>query len=971
MNGSLEIINPEIEEQCAPRVWRRATRDFQQFRCGVVNRDEESINLIVAFGSTLNNVRITEDEWQCTCNSNASPCIHVAASSIAIKTNTFAQLSEFASETETISERISYRFITRENYLYVRRVITTSSGDVPLNSLSYQRRKQIITPLDEHVEQVLEGRFSAPIHSLKIQPLLSAISQIEGCDVRINSQLVTVSSQAAGPLCLIEDHGTGFRIRLVRDPKITSTFPSGLVIYDGELRRFDRMLSRPQYKSLIKGLVYDLEDMELLVCDVVPNLQKLLNVDVRTERLSNAKKITPRVLINSKYERDINGNIVGLTISPRIVYGSPVIAVRVHQEFNLLGQDIPIRNETIEALLCRGYERSSLSTDYPLFMDKTIPLDRVWAARHQLERAAASLESWTLAGDILSLYQGEELAPEIQVEGDTLEVTMGNLDTERVLQAWRSRQRSLLMDDGALVELPVDWLNRYGAILTELLAAKAVSEEGKLPSYALFDLARLCEGLNQPPPPRLGTLQALVSDFNQIPEPQLPADLNATLRDYQYTGVGWLQFLKRAEIGGILADDMGLGKTIQALCVLEGTSLVVAPTSILHNWLSEASTFRPALKVQLYHGTNRQIDPESTVIVTSYAILRNDIQLLREVNWSVVVLDEAQAIKNPKSLTALAAFQLQSSFRVTLTGTPIENRLTELWSQMHFLCPGLLGGERDFQRTYAAPISEGDEMVTRRLREKLKPFVLRRMKSEVAPELPKRTDVTVKCTLSDHERTVYDAIRIATQEKLVKQLAEGGFSVMGVLESLLRLRQASAHIGLLPDNTSVSSSKLEVLMSMLQDAIEAGHKSLVFSQWTSFLDKIETQMNDRGFKFVRLDGSTRNRGEVVQQFQTDPETSIFLASLKAGGTGLNLTAADHVFLMDPWWNPAVEDQAADRAHRIGQDKPVMVFKLVAENTVEERILLLQDKKRQLLEKAIGGVSAGASITKDDLLALLQ
>ena len=194
---------------------------------------------------------------------------------------------------------------------------------------------------------------------------------------------------------------------------------------------------------------------------------------------------------------------------------------------------------------------------------------------------------------------------------------------------------------------------------------------------------------------------------------------------------------------------------------------------------------------------------------------------------------------------------------------------------------------------------------------------------------------------------------------------------MGALESLLRLRQASAHIGLLPDNTSVSSSKLEVLMSMLQDAIEAGHKSLVFSQWTSFLDKIETQMNAQGFKFVRLDGATRNRGEVVQQFQSDPETSIFLASLKAGGTGLNLTAADHVFLMDPWWNPAVEDQAADRAHRIGQDKPVLVYKLVAENTVEERILLLQDKKRQLLEKAIGGVSAGTSITKDDLLALLQ
>jgi SNF2 family DNA or RNA helicase len=472
--------------------------------------------------------------------------------------------------------------------------------------------------------------------------------------------------------------------------------------------------------------------------------------------------------------------------------------------------------------------------------------------------------------------------------------------------------------------------------------------------------------------PDLGGLRMLVSDFKGIKEATLPDDLHAELREYQVVGVNWLFFLKEMGIGGILADDMGLGKTIQTLCILEHRSLVVVPTSVLSNWKKEAKRFRPNLRVHIYHGTQRTYDTEADVILTSYAILRNDLKKFQEEEWSVVVLDEAQAIKNPRSQTAQAAFQLRARFRVALTGTPIENRLEELWSQMHFLCPGFLSGIKNFRKQYEVPIANGNQGVAKRLRERIKPFVLRRLKKDVAKELPPRTNMTLYCTLKDEERSLYDAVRAATYESMVRALEEGKkFSVMSALEALLRMRQASCHSGLLPGQTAETSSKVELLIERLLELTAAGHKALVFSQWTQLLNRIEPHLKSNNISFVRLDGSTKNRGDIVDRFQADDGPSIFLASLKAGGTGLNLTAADHVFLMDPWWNPAVEDQAADRAHRIGQDKPVNVYRIVSENTVEEKVLKLQDRKRLIADAALNNAAQASAVTKEELMSLLQ
>jgi SNF2 family DNA or RNA helicase len=415
---------------------------------------------------------------------------------------------------------------------------------------------------------------------------------------------------------------------------------------------------------------------------------------------------------------------------------------------------------------------------------------------------------------------------------------------------------------------------------------------------------------------------------------------------------------------------MGLGKTLQALCALRGRTLVVCPKSVVYNWAEEIARFRPQLRTAIYHGVRRDLDEDADITLTTYSVLRLDVDRLSQREFDCVVLDEAQAIKNAESQTARAAFRLKGSFRLALSGTPVENRLEELWSLMQFANPGLLGTKSDFQENSVTPIANGNNDAAARLRQKIRPFVLRRMKRDVLPDLPPRSEAVLHVELDETERAVYDAVRVATRVDLAEKLSQGG-GVLAALEALLRLRQASCHSGLIPGQTAERSSKVERLLEALEEAVADGHKALVFSQWTSLLDRVEPHLRAADIAFTRLDGSTRDRGAVVSGFQSESGPPVMLVSLKAGGTGLNLTAADHVFLLDPWWNPAVEDQAADRAHRIGQDRPVMVYRMVAKDTVEERILALQSKKRSLADVALGDAAQATAITREDLLALLE
>ncbi|MCU0694479.1 MAG: DEAD/DEAH box helicase, partial [Polyangiaceae bacterium] len=565
---------------------------------------------------------------------------------------------------------------------------------------------------------------------------------------------------------------------------------------------------------------------------------------------------------------------------------------------------------------------------------------------------------------------GDDFTLHFWSEDDRAGKRVGHADASSVVRAWQRGESLVPLLEGGFAPLPADWLHRFGERIADLLAAReAAGGANRLPRSALPDLARLCAELEQPAPPGFERLRTLVDDFTGISAAALPEDLTATLRSYQRTGIDWLSFLRDAELGALLADDMGLGKTLQVLCALRGRCLVVVPTSVLHGWAEQMRRFRPALSFATYHGPGRCLDSAAEVTLTTYAILRLDIEQLATVPWDAVVLDEAQAIKNSDSQVAQAAYRLRARFRVAMTGTPVENRLDELWSQLHFVNRGLLGGRSDFQNRLVKPIVEGDVQAAARLREKTRPFVLRRLKREVAPELPPRTEVVLRCELNASEAQLYQSIWAATRQDVVERLRAGG-SVMAALEALLRLRQAACHPALLPGQQAATSSKVELLLETLERTLAGGHKSLVFSQWTTYLDLIEPHLQRLGVPYGRLDGATRDREAVVQAFQAASGPPLLLVSLRAGGTGLNLTAADHVFLLDPWWNPAVEDQAADRAHRIGQDKPVMVYKLVAEQTVEERILELQQTKRAVAELAVGEAAPSAGLTRDDLLAML-
>jgi SNF2 family DNA or RNA helicase len=541
-------------------------------------------------------------------------------------------------------------------------------------------------------------------------------------------------------------------------------------------------------------------------------------------------------------------------------------------------------------------------------------------------------------------------------------------DAVSVLRAWQDGLGLVPLTDGGWAPLPAEWLAKHGQRVLDLFAAR--DEEKKLDRAALPELGALCAELDAPRPLGLDKLAPLLEGFTGIPEALLPKDLTATLRAYQRQGIDWLAFLRDVELGGVLADDMGLGKTLQAICVLRGRALVVCPKSVVFNWAEEIARFRPRLSVGVYHGAKRSLDPRAEVTLTTYATLRMDAERLAEEAWDVVVLDEAQAIKNETSQTARAAFDLRATFRIALSGTPVENRLEELWSVMRFANPGLLGGRSGFQQRYVEPIANGDPQAASRLRAKIRPFVLRRVKKDVLPELPPRTESVLHVELDESERSVYDSVRVATRRDLLSRLGQGG-NVLAALEALLRLRQAACHPALVPGQSATSSSKVEALLEALEDAAADGHKALVFSQWTSLLDLVEPHLQNANIRFTRLDGKTRDRAEVVAAFQSDDGPPVMLVSLKAGGTGLNLTAADHVFLLDPWWNPAVEDQAADRAHRIGQDRPVMVYRLVAKDTVEERIFALQAKKRALADVALGEAAQAGGITREELIALLE
>ncbi len=484
---------------------------------------------------------------------------------------------------------------------------------------------------------------------------------------------------------------------------------------------------------------------------------------------------------------------------------------------------------------------------------------------------------------------------------------------------------------------------------------------------------------------RFKTFWEQMSTFSTSEDLSLPKGINAEFREYQMKGFGWLWFMYKYGLNGILADDMGLGKTLQALTVLQKAkeedgqmpTLVIAPTTVVFNWESEIQKFAPTLScLKLQGGERKQFFkkiPEYDVVITSYALLRRDIAKLKDINFRYVILDESQNIKNATSQTAQAVKQLTSQHKLALSGTPIENKLEELWSVFDFLMPGFLFSMADFNSRYVNPIMERqDKIVEKRLKLQIYPFILRRMKRDVAKDLPDKVENIAYCELTDDQRDFYLQVLDSTKEELFKSIEQNGLekSRLSIFSALLRMRQICCHPRLYDKNNVknvISSGKFEKLKVMLEEIISEKHRILLFSQFVDMLDIVKAWLDKSGIKYEYLTGKTKDRQGAVERFNNDPTIPIFLISLKAGGTGLNLTGADYVIHYDPWWNPAVEDQATDRAYRIGQTKKVFVYRLITKNTVEEKIQKLKTIKRNLVDSVISvDRNITKSLTMDDI-----
>jgi len=557
------------------------------------------------------------------------------------------------------------------------------------------------------------------------------------------------------------------------------------------------------------------------------------------------------------------------------------------------------------------------------------------------------------------------------------------IGTEELFESLSMGNRFVRVADAGWIRLEDELIAELDTLARCINRRKDGLQMSNLQSLELLRLEEA--GMTLKAPAKWRQLTANIRKYGEL-NVELPAALNADLRSYQVEGFQWMVRLSHWSPGACLADDMGLGKTVQALALLcmraeGGPALIVAPTSVGFNWLREAARFTPHLRVRMYRGGERgqvleDLGPND-LLITSYSLVARDEEVLKTIQFNTLVLDEAQAIKNPNTRRAKSIHVLDSNFTIALTGTPIENRISELWSIFAAVTPGLLGSREQFRAHFIQPIEKRGAhgaAAQSALSRSIRPFILRRTKEEVAPELPERTAVILRIALSSAEKKLYNEMRAAATAGLLAQRGakDGEVRRFQVLAALTRLRQLACHPRLVDPSSKLPSSKLKVLQQLLEELRGQGHRALIFSQFTSHLELVREMLEATGVSYRYLDGSLsepRRRME-VDAFQSG-EGDVFLVSLRAGGTGLNLTGATYVIHMDPWWNPAVEDQAADRAHRIGQKAPVTIYRLVAQGTIEEAIVSLQDKKRRLVADMLKGTGGAASLSVDDLLELLS
>ncbi|TFH34845.1 MAG: ATP-dependent helicase, partial [Bacteroidia bacterium] len=558
-------------------------------------------------------------------------------------------------------------------------------------------------------------------------------------------------------------------------------------------------------------------------------------------------------------------------------------------------------------------------------------------------------------------------------------------------------KREYLLSDGSIFILPEEWFSKYKSLF------ELGKQEDDILKIHKQHFALLNEAFSETECKTCPALEKLVVP-DIFPDEGTPAGINAILRPYQVTGLNWMIFLQKNGLGGCLADDMGLGKTLQTLALLQyniekgelintepvpeqlspfrqnvrsRTSLLIVPASLVYNWENEISRFTPGMKVYSYKGNQRRKDttyfPEFDLILSSYHTVRQDIEILSMFDFFYIILDESQVIKNPASQLYKTVSRLRSNHRLVLTGTPVENSLTDLWTQLNFINNGLLGSLAYFKREYAKPIEkEQSEEKEIRLQKLISPFILRRSKDEVAGDLPPVTEQTVYCDMTDEQQKMYEEEKSAIRNTIIGNIENigSGKTAIVVLQGLMKLRQISNHPILAEPGYNEFSGKFETVIQDIENVVAENHKILIFSSFVKHLDLFAAHFRDTGLSYAMLTGKSTNRKKIVEGFQEDPSCKVFLISLKAGGVGLNLTSADYVFILDPWWNPAAEMQALNRAHRIGQEKSVFVYKYISTGSIEEKIVRLQERKSKIAETFISSNNPLKDININEILELL-
>ncbi len=777
---------------------------------------------------------------------------------------------------------------------------------------------------------------------------------------------------------------------------------------DGVARPIDRRVSAAAMRRLVKSPTISEPASELvpLVMDGLPRVALEMGADLPT-----LDQVADVIDIDPTFRMQAAGGITEVVVTLTAVYGDTEVQVRAdgisppvilkpptegQRRFRCIRTDIAAQQAAAERLKELGLLPDDGGQKFAAIGPKAV---KFWS-----EGLGALPESW-------DLFVPEDLV-DTQVRKTPLSISAFvdrksssgmdwlslklsfvsegvGVDRDELMRTIAAGKKYVKLEDGSFAELDPQAVQALLDREIEILSS--MGKGGKIPLSQAGRLEELLGQIDGDVKVAAGAKELFkqLRDIDGIEVAKKPKALKATLRPYQEAGLSWLLFVHKLRSGGVLADDMGLGKTLQTISLLASVkqdekrlrALIVAPTSVVPNWARELERFAPTLKTVVWHGADRHEQKDEAesaeVLITSYQLLRRDEEYLSSLELSYAVLDEAQHIKNASSATAAAAKRLRSDRRLALTGTPIENRLSELWSIFDFVSPGLLGSLDKFEERYGRPIDGGDAKAAGRLRATIHPFILRRTKLEVEKDLPEMIETDRVVEMTAEQKKVYQAILREVRAQVMGEVEKNGLakSQLHILAGLTRLRQAACDprlMGLPRAFGDDDSGKLEALRELVQSAVEGGHKVLVFSQFVQMLHLIRAAFDQDGVKYEYLDGSTVDRAERVERFQSDPACSAFLISLKAGGTGLNLTAADTVVHFDPWWNPAVEEQASARAHRIGQSKIVTVYRLVSEGTIEEKILVLKSKKQKLVESVLSEDQGGAKkLTKTDIEDLFR